>query len=465
MAFSVRSPAPLGKRSEQELFAGFAEKLPTATLNAALAACGRQHQRCRKLPAALTLLLPIAASLFPDQSQAQVLHTLLQGLRFLDSAETPTLASKSAICQARQRLGPRPLVALFRRVCRPLATPETLPDAFYARYRLLALDGTREDTPDSPANADAFDRPRTQRGEPVGAFPQVWAVSLLECGTHAVVDAGVWPCRTGARTGGYRLLRSVDATRLLLWDCGFHSDQLAKRARARGAHFLGRLPAHVKPVLSRHLPDGTDLVWLYPGTDSARRGPDRLVVRLLRYAVTDPSWGTVGTVVRGITSLLNPVRHPALTLIALYHQRWEVELGIDERDTHLRQLQQPLRSRTPLGVLQDLYGLLLAQYLVRSIMLDAGLAAAISPLQLSFTNAVKLITKAVPLLQLLPAIEQQRYYGLLLSDIAHFRLPPRDTRRNPRVVRRKTGKFKAKRQTDRGPTRRTCPLRDGIRLI
>ena len=180
--------------------------------------------------------------------------------------------------------------------------------------------------------------------------------------------------------------------------------------------------------------------------------------------MTDPSWGTVGTVVRCITSLLNPVRHPALTLIMLYHQRWEVELGIDELDTHLRQLQQPLRSRTPVGVVQDLYGLLLAHSLVRSSMLDAGLAAAIPPLPLSFTTAVKLITKALPLLQLLAAPEQRRYYRLLLSDIAVFRLPPRDPRSNPRVVRRKTGKFKAKRQTDRGPTRRTCPLRDAIRL-
>ena len=114
---------------------------------------------------------------------------------------------------------------------------------------------------------------------------------------------------------------------------------------------------------------------------------------------------------------------------------------------------------------QELYGLLLAHSLVRRIMLDAALAAGTSPLRCSFTTAVKLRTKALPLLPLLAAPEQRRYYRLLLSDIAHDRLPPRDTRRNPRVVRRKTGKFKAKRQTDRRPPRRICPLRDAIRRI
>ncbi|MHB8575453.1 MAG: hypothetical protein ACYDCQ_08985 [Dehalococcoidia bacterium] len=124
--------------------------------------------------------------------------------------------------------------------------------------------------------------------------------------------------------------------------------------RARGAQFVGRLPAHVKPVLWRTLADGSQLVWLYPGTAAARTGSERLLVRLLRYRLSDPVRGDVTKAHRLITALLNPVRHPALDLSELYHARWEVELTSDEVDTQLRQRKQPLRSQRPVGVIQEL---------------------------------------------------------------------------------------------------------------
>jgi hypothetical protein len=45
-------------------------------------------------------------------------------------------------------------------------------------------------------------------------------------------------------------------------------------------------------------------------------------------------------------------------LIVLYHERWEEELTIDELKTHQRE-RPVLRSQTPGGVVQELYGLLL----------------------------------------------------------------------------------------------------------
>lgn len=457
-------PSSVNLSAEVRLEA-LARALPGSAIEAAVTACGVREQRCRKLPAHVTLLLPIVGALFPRRSLTGVLSKLLHGLRLLAPVDALIPATKGAICQARYRLGARPLVALFKQVCRPLATAATVPDAFYQRWRLLGVDGTVEDVPDSRANAAVFGRPTTRGGAAAGAFPQLYGIYLVECGTHAVIDAGFWPYRTGERLGGHRLLRSVDRDSLLLWDCGYHSYAMVVATRRRGAHCLGRLPGQIKPVLVRRLADGSQLVWLYLGRDTARTGTARVLVRLLRYTITDPARANTTAVHRIITSLLNPVRHPALDLICLYHERWEVELTIDEQDTHLRQLMQPLRSQRPVGLIQELYGVLLAHYALRTIMLDAAVAAGTSPRRLSFVAAVELITDALPDFQLLPPAQHPARYARLLRDIARQRLPPRANRLNVRAVKRKSTRFLTTRPQHRAQPPLAAPFRATIALL
>jgi len=88
---------------------------------------------------------------------------------------------------------------------------------------------------------------------------------------------------------------------------------------------------------------------------------------------------------RLITTLIDHQLDPAKTLIELYHVRWEQELAIDELKTH--QSAQPsmsgpmLRSQTPGGVVQELYGLLLDHYVIRKLMFEA--AARLTPPRLT----------------------------------------------------------------------------------
>jgi len=117
----------------------------------------------------------------------------------------------------------------------------------------MAIDGDVEDVPDTPANVAFFGRHRGGRGD--SAFPQTRAVYLCESGSHTICDAGFWPCHTSERVGGLRMLRSVEESMLVMWDCGFHSFDMAVQTRQRKAHFLGRLPAHVKPKFVEALPD------------------------------------------------------------------------------------------------------------------------------------------------------------------------------------------------------------------
>jgi hypothetical protein len=412
-------------------------------------------QRRRKLPAEVMVLLCVALSLFTHAALDVVLHKLVHGLRLFWPDPDIPLATKGALCQARYRLGARPLVALFPQVCRPRATPQT-PGAFRFGLRLMALDGTVEDVPDSPANVRAFGWQHSGRGQ--SAFPQVQGVYLSECGTHAVIDAGFWPCHPSERVGALRLLRSVGARMLLLWDRGFYSFEMIEQTLARGAHVLGRVPATVTLTPRWLLPDGSSWAYLSPSDPQRRKRGDHLLVRVIVYTLTDPARPGYGETHRLVTTLLDAQKAPALEVICAYHERWELELTIDEIDTHQRLVQHPLRSQKPGGVIQELYSLLLAHYAVRALMAEAAAQEGLAPTRLSFVHAIALIRIAIDDFHLVTPAQHPVLYQRLLRALARCRLPERAQRTNPRVVKRKMSNFALKRAAPSPPSQRLAPF-------
>jgi len=83
------------------------------------------------------------------------------------------------------------------------------------------------------------------------------------------------------------------------------------------------------------------------------------VVRSIAYTPDAPGRPGQGERQRVLTTLLDAALDPATTLIGLYHERWEEELALDARKTHPRE-RPVLRSQTPAGVVQEVYGPLLA---------------------------------------------------------------------------------------------------------
>jgi hypothetical protein len=385
-------------------------------------------------------------NLYSTDCLTHVFFRLVSGLRWLLADPDDWRVSKGALSQARYRLGARPLAMLFRRVCadKPLAEPSTTPEAFLFGLRLMALDSMVLNLPDTPENVRAFGRPASSRG--TSAWPQARVVAVSECATHAIIDAGVWRHDFDERAAGRRLLRGVGQGTLLLWDRGFHSFEMVRAALARGSELLGRLPSTVKPKVHQTLADGTQLVWLQPADYRRRRGQgERILVRLIRYTLDDPDRPGHGVEHRLITSLLDPEHAPGEELVMCYHSRWEFELAVDEIKSHQRLPHQPLRSKKPVGVIQEIYGLLIAHYMVRAVMVEAARTVEeLAPSRLSFTGTLRLIREMIPEVQRTAAADHPRLYRQLLADISATPLRPRSNRTNPRVVKRKMSKFRVK---------------------
>ena len=167
------------------------------------------------------------------------------------------LPSKSAIFQARDRLGAEPLKRLFDRVARPLATDVT-PGAWLAGRRLVAIDGTTLDVADTVVNDEFFGRPGVSKGER-SAFPQARLVALAECGTHATFDAEIGPCTTSELGLAKLLVDQLEPGMVLLADRGFTGFALWQQAAATGADLLWRAKNNVTPRQTRVFADGS---WL-----------------------------------------------------------------------------------------------------------------------------------------------------------------------------------------------------------
>ena len=171
---------------------------------------------------------------------------------------------------------------------------------------------------------------------------------LAECGSHAVVGLEMDRSDVSEVHGAYRLLSHIG----LLVDAGLISGAFIEQVRARSAHVLGALEAGAweQPKQARRLADGSVLAWVTPSHTSRYRQQQGRWVRIISYRVTDARVGEPGKVYRLVTTLLNPRVAPASTLINLSHERWEIELVIDEIKTHERAQCKVLRSKTPEGV-------------------------------------------------------------------------------------------------------------------
>jgi hypothetical protein len=208
-----------GRFSQELVLAAISRIDRLDDIKAVLAEQDIQMQLERKLNMVVNVLLTIAKSIFSHVSIGHVMQNIAQGLRYVWCNPDYRVACDSAITYRRYQLGARPLVALFHRVYQPISTTQTK-GAFLFSLSLMAIDGSTEDVANTPDNGAVLGRPHGSRGG--GASPQVQGVYLVECGTHAIVHAGLWRCHVREKVSGFRLLRSVQPDMLVMWDRGFH---------------------------------------------------------------------------------------------------------------------------------------------------------------------------------------------------------------------------------------------------
>jgi Insertion element 4 transposase N-terminal/Transposase DDE domain len=361
-------------------------------VDSVIAATGRKEQRHRSLPARTMAYFAVGMALHSEGSYGDVLELLTDGLAWAEpDAEPVKMPSKSAIFQARERLGAEPVKVLFERVARPLATSET-PGAWLAGRRLVAIDGMCVDVADTDANNEHFGRPGVNKGER-SAFPQARVVGLVECATHAIFDAVVGPYTIGENTLARDLIGRLEPGMVVLADRGFCGFPLWSLASSTGADLLWRASTVMKPRHVETLPDGSWLAELRPSGNAGRHA-EPLTIRVIDYEVDDGRGEPCGPY-RLFTTLVDPAEAPATQLAFAYAQRWEIELAFGELKTHQRGSKAVLRSKSPALVEQEVWGHLCCHYAIRTLMFEAAHDADVDPDRVSFTAALRITRRSL----------------------------------------------------------------------
>jgi hypothetical protein len=403
------------------------QHLPFELVDEALAHTRRTQTRLRDLPSRVVVYLLLAGCLFREVGYSGVWGKLTAGLDGVATA-TPTV---SALGQARRRVGAAPLRWLFDLLRGPAAGVGQGP-AWWRGLLVCAIDGTTLTVPDSPAIRSRFTK---QAGNHGGTgYPQLRLLALVACGTRTLIDAVFGPTTAGETSYAPALLRSLRPAMILLADRNFAAKDLIADIAATGAEVLVRLKnGRPMPMLARY-DDGSYLSSL---------GVVR--VRVIDAEITiATAAGQHNGRYRLATTLLDHHRYPATELIRLYHQRWEIETAYLELKSSIGG-GRVLRARTPAGIDQEVYALLVTYQLLRTAMADAtATRPEVDPDRASFTTALHtardLVTQAAGVI----AETTIDLAGTIGRHVLADLMPDRRLRVCPRIVKRAISKYQAR---------------------
>ncbi len=427
------APGHLGELTQQ---------VPFEMVDAVLEQTCRVQRRARDLPARVVVYLLLGGCLFAELGYPQVWRRLAAGLGGLPVA-VPTA---SAMTQARRRLGPGPLRELFALLRGPAPGG--------ARWRgllVVAIDGTIMTVADSEANLAVYSK---QRGGPNGAsgYPMLRLLALVSCGTRTVIDAVFSPVSKGETTCAPGLLGSLHAGMILLADRNFGAG----------------LPGRADRGNQSGLPDPGPRGLRRPGAPGPAPPPRRVLAVALRRdprpghrrarTPSPPAPGCSAGGCRLVTTLLDPVRYPVGDLAVLYHERWEVETAYFElKSTILGG--RVLRARTPGGVDQEVYALLITYQVLRTAIADAaGTIPGTDPDRASFTVALNAARNQVILAAGVLAGPVTDLAGTIGRLVLASLMPGRRLRTSPRVVKRAMSRYNAKGKVDRTTRKATIAI-------
>ncbi|MGA4112190.1 IS4 family transposase [Ralstonia nicotianae] len=372
-----------------------AEHLPYEWIERAVTATGTASIRRRRLPAEQVVWLVIALAMYRHWSISEVVDSLDLAL----PNESAALVSKSAITQARERIGQAPLAWLFKRT----AQAWTLQDG--ARHAikglsLWAIDGTTLRTADSPANREHFGAQGYASGK-VASYPQVRAVTLTAIPTHLVADIRFGRYDTNEMVYAKDLLPEIPDDSLTVFDRGFVSAEIlcSLTMNGRNRHFLIPAKSNTRwEVIAGSAEDA--MVRMRTSPQARKKCPQLPEYWDARAVRTIDARGRERVL---LTSLTDRRRFKPSDLAACYSRRWQIETSYQELKQSMLGMELTLRSRTVERVYQEIWGALIAYNLIRREIACAAQEAKLAPADISFVRALHTIQHEMMWAALTPA--------------------------------------------------------------
>jgi hypothetical protein len=381
--------------------------------------------RRRRLPSEQVIWLVLGMGLFRDRPMEEVVSKLDLAL---PGAGT---VARSSVTQARSRVGSEPIKWLFER-CSSKWAHESASAHLWRGLRLYGIDGSYVRVPNTIENRENFGG-HSPRGIESG-YPMARIVVLMALRSHLIAAAHV-----GRYEGIHELecakpLRdSIPESSLTVLDRGYLSASFLLGIESKNdRHWLVRDKKNTSFVVVERLGPGDELIEMNVSATARSKDPSlplTWLARRIRYQI--PGFREQFL----LTSLHDPKRFPAREVVALYHERWELEQGYDEIKTEMLEREEAIRSKKPDGVLQELWGILLVFNLVRLEMQSIAKDEKIEPTRFSFVAALRLIRSEWDWLSVTSPGAIPKRLAMLRRNVKRYILPTRRKRSYPRVTK------------------------------
>ena len=432
---------PLGATASllPEDFGRFQKYIDIQWIEDALAAEGPATLRTRKLPAEQVVWLVIGMGLYRNLPIAEVVRSLELVLPDRDGDRD---IAPSAIPQARNRIGEAPVRWLFERTGQAWSEPGTETSRFRG-LSLWGMDGSCLEVADTPDNREHFGGTETHRG--TSGYPLLRVVVLMALRTHVLRAAAVGGYRQGEVSLAEPLRDEIPDDSLTAVDRGFFGAPtlLGITRGGNNRHWVTRKKKNLRMRTLERLGRGDEIVQMDVSPQARRRDPTlprTWQMRAIRYHRKGFRPQTL------LTSLLDAQQYPAAELVAVYHERWELELGYDEIKTEMLERRETLRSRAVWGVYQEMLGVLLAYNLVQLERARLASLAGVAPVRISFVTVLRELRVAFVTWQHTSAGALPTRIREWEEALARFILPERRSDRvYPRAVKIKMSNYRRKR--------------------
>lgn len=438
----ARGPFSGMASADEGAFDRLRESINPEWIDAALDATGTATLRRRRLPAEQVIWLVLGMALYRHRP----IDELVERLDLALASAGRVSVAKSAVSQARTRLGDEPLKWLFER-CSEKWAHESARRHAWRGLALYGVDGTTARVPDSKDNRAFFGSQDAGAGRGVSGYPLARIVTLMALRSHLLAAAALGPYGDERRYAR-ELWPKLPENSLAILDRLYLASNILIPLEAAGGNrqWLTRATTRSRWTVVEKLGAGDDLIEMEVDRGMRQKHPELprfWRMRAIRYRRPGFRMQTL------LTSLIDAAHFPADEIRALYHERWEIELGYDEVKTDMLERQEAIRSKTPKGVLQELWAIGLAYNLVRLEMERIADEADVPPSRISFMMSLRLIrdewmwAAATRSPGAIPTNLRR-----LRDEVTRFLLPPRRTHRSfPRAVKIKMSPYVRKRPT------------------
>lgn len=340
----------------------------------------------------------------PQRSLSSAIDDFLE----MNLAEESSKFSKQAFSQARKQIDPEAFHEVLTLTSKYIESHKA--DKKWHGYRILAIDGTTLQLPESKANKEYFGANKNSMATKKQETTMAKATALFDVTNDLILDVAIGRRYASERTQAIDVLKNCPSEAfnnhtIVLFDRGYPTKSIYNFFFEHSGHFLMRISENIHSKSIKNLPRGDNTI------DYNFKGQAKKL-RVIRFKLKEETDEYL------ITNVLDK-QLSVKKMKELYFLRWGIECKYKELKSTLKI--ENFSGTSPLTVLQEFYATLIMSniiawiksYMDRILMMKNYIRKRKRKYQINRSYLARLVTKKIG--QLLKSIDRTKVLDKIIE--------------------------------------------------